>query len=172
MGKWKPKLARSHPLGGVVASVAEHEEATRAQVRETIGEDREIRATPAWQVPISTVVTELVIPHRDVLDDPNSPHELSVLANLATMAWNVSRIALGTNEGAAKESLAQWAKVEQQDPAFGRLAAAMLAHARTLYPTDTRYILRADVMMKNGQPFVHATSTIGDAAYQAGAPRT
>ncbi|MFZ5478743.1 MAG: hypothetical protein ACOZNI_18370 [Myxococcota bacterium] len=163
MGKWKPKPAPRMPVGRVLANAPEHEAAARANVREAIGEDREIRPTPAWQVPISAIVTELVTPHRMSLPDPNDPVGLSALANLATMAWNVSRLLRGDDAAVAAEAASAWSRVEASEPGGGMIARAMLAHARTLHPADDRIILRSDVVMKNGQPFIHATSSPGAA---------
>ena len=167
MAKWKPRPHRH--LGRVVASVEEHHAETRRSVRENIGEDREIRATPAWQIPISAILTEIVTPHREGLEDPNSPDDLSALTNLATMAWNLSRLLRGTDERAKREAMAGWDKLPSVSPALAAIADVMLAQASVLHPDDTRFIVRADVVMKNGQPFIHAASTPGAAAQGAGA---
>lgn len=162
MGKWKSKPHRH--LGRVVASVEEHRAETQRSAREKIGEDREIRATPAWQTPISAILTEIVTPHREVMEDPNSPDGISALTNLATMAWNLSRLVRGTDESAKREAMAGWNQLPTINPALAAIAEVMLAQAKSLHPEDTRFIVRADVVMKNGQPFIHAASTPGAAA--------
>jgi hypothetical protein len=123
MGRWKPRA--SNPPDRPRAEVA--------------------------RAPLEATLITLLEPVRAHLDRPGDGVTLATLANIAAVAWNLSRLERA-GESAALVSFRQaWAGILGTGEQAAAIAGALLAHARALDPEDTRLMVRAHAAIRRGE---------------------
>lgn len=114
---------------------------------------------PAAEVPMSLILTELAQPFERELNRPDDPEGIADLAQLAALAWNVSRLLGGAENLAGPDLLDRWRALPQGEPRRARIANAMLTRCVTLQPADARFVLHTEVVMRDGEPHIRAAFT-------------
>lgn len=93
------------------------------------------------------------------LSPPEDAEGVAELAELAALAWNVSRLLGGAENLAGPDLLDRWRALPRGEPRRARIANAMLTRCLTLMPADARFVVHTEVVMRDGEPSIRAEFT-------------
>ncbi|MFN7147011.1 MAG: hypothetical protein ACK4YP_24780 [Myxococcota bacterium] len=137
MGRWKPQKSTKPP----------------AEKGSTNGAP----ARPALRVVLGT----LVHPVLEAMDRPSDGRALATIANMAALAWNLSRLELRADAAALAPLEETAARLRAADPDVAEVFDLLLARARAMDPDDTRLLVKADLAIRRGKLVVEAAGVEG-----------
>ncbi|GDX78543.1 hypothetical protein LBMAG42_03540 [Deltaproteobacteria bacterium] len=108
---------------------------------------------------MSAVLAALAQPFECELNPPDNPEGVAELAELAALAWNVSRFLGGAQNLAGPDLIDRWRALPRGEPRRARIANAILTRCLTLQPADARFVVHTEVVMRDGEPYIRAEFT-------------